>query len=51
MNPDSAAYSAQAANDTHIPYPKDLPSPGNNNVRVVAPNPAALLGPDHDGGE
>ncbi|MCO1653962.1 polymorphic toxin type 30 domain-containing protein [Pseudonocardia humida] len=49
VTPSSAAYNPQSANDTHIPYPKDLPSPGDRNVRVVAPNPAALFGPD-DGG-
>jgi hypothetical protein len=47
VNPNSAAYSAQAANATHIPYPKDLPSPADKHVRVV--NPAALFGPDGDG--
>ena len=49
MNPKSAAYGEEAANATHIPYPKDLPSPANNNVRVPAVNPAALFGPDDDG--
>jgi putative RNase toxin 30 of polymorphic toxin system len=46
----SAAYDPQAANDTHIPYPEDQPSPANRNVRVFVPNPAALLGPE-DGRE
>jgi hypothetical protein len=50
VNPNSAAYNAQAANDTHIPYPKDLPSPADRHVRVPAVNPAAFIEPGGDGG-
>jgi hypothetical protein len=49
VNPNSSAFSAAAANETHIPYPKDLPSPADPHVRVLAPNPAALFGPDGNG--
>ncbi|HZG90300.1 MAG TPA: polymorphic toxin type 30 domain-containing protein [Pseudonocardia sp.] len=51
VNPNSPAFNPQAANHTHIPYPSDLPSPGANQLRVVAPNPAALLGPEEGSGE
>ena len=38
----------QAANHTHIPYPKDQPRPDQAHVRVAAPNPAGLAGPEGD---
>jgi hypothetical protein len=50
LDDSSAAYNPQAANDTHIPYPKDQPPPTGPHVRVFAPNPAGLLGPE-DGRE
>lgn len=48
VNPDSPAYDPKAANDTHIPYPKDQPSPDQHHVRVAAPNPAGFAGPDDE---
>lgn len=46
LNDRSPAYNPQAANDTHIPYPTDQPAPDQSHVRVAAPNPAGLAGPD-----
>ncbi len=46
--PGSKAYNPQAVNDTHIPYPKGQPPPDQPHVRVAAPNPAGLAGPDGD---
>lgn len=46
VDPNSPAYNPKAANDTHIPYPKDQPPPGQPHRRVAVPNPAAFVGPD-----
>lgn len=46
LNPNSPAYDPKAANDTHIPYPKDQPPPDQHHVRVAAPNPLGFTGPD-----
>jgi hypothetical protein len=48
VNPDSPAYDPKAANNTHIPYPKDQPPPDQHSIRVAAPNPAGLAGSDGD---
>ena len=48
VDPNSPAFNAQAANDTHIPYPKDQPPPGYH--RVAAPNPAGFVDPGGDDG-
>lgn len=45
FNPNSPAYNPSAANDTHIPYPADLPRPDRANVPVFAPNVAAIGDP------
>lgn len=44
----SVKSNPQAANDTHIPYPKDQPRPDQPHVRVAAPNPAGLAASDGD---
>ncbi len=49
LNPRIPSYDAKVADGTHIPYPSDLPRPDRGQVRVVAPNPVALAGPDRDG--
>lgn len=49
VNPDSPAFNPQAANDTHIPYPKGQLPPDQHPKRVAAPNPAGFAGPDDDG--
>lgn len=48
LKPGSPAYNPQAANDTHISYPKDQPRPDQHHVRFAAPNPAGLTGQPDD---
>lgn len=46
LDPKSSAFNPEAANQTHIPFPNDQPSPDRTWRPVLAPNPVAVLGPD-----
>ena len=49
LNPRIPSYDTKVADGTHIPYPAGLPRPDANHVRVVLPNPVALVNPGGDG--
>lgn len=44
----SPRFQENAANDTHMPFPADQPAPDVPHVRVAAPNPTGLLGPEQE---
>jgi Bacterial toxin 30 len=46
LNPRIPSYDPKIADRTHIGYPADQPRPDRNHVRVVAPNPAGIVGED-----
>jgi hypothetical protein len=46
FNANSPHYVPAAANDTHIPYPKDLPRPDLDWHEVAVSNPAPAVGPE-----
>jgi hypothetical protein len=43
-------FDPNAANNTHIPYPSDLPAPGGRTISVAVSSPTSILGPEHDHG-
>ncbi len=48
VDPNSSVFDVDAANNTHIPYPKDQPPPDQHHVRVAVPNTAGFVDPGGD---